>query len=66
MLGWALYLTIALITGSLMKADVGSCSLYCAIFRFWITVEKNYSKPYHFFKFWFLQQVLFFNWTKFG
>ena len=44
MRGWALYLTIALITGSLMEADIGSCSLYCRIFRFWIKVEKKLFK----------------------
>ena len=44
MLGWALYLTIALITGPLMEADIGSCSLYCGIFRFWIIVEKKLFK----------------------
>ena len=44
MLGWALYLIIALITGSLMEADIGSCSLYCGIFRFWIIVEKKLFK----------------------
>ena len=44
MQGWTLYLTTALITGSLMEADIGSCSLYCGIFRFWIIVEKKLFK----------------------
>ena len=44
MLGWALYLTIYLITGSLMEEDIGSCSLYCGIFRFWIIVEQKLFK----------------------
>ena len=43
MLGWALYLTI-LITGSLMEADIGSCSLYCEIFRFLMIVENKLLK----------------------
>ena len=43
MLGWVLYLTI-LITGSLMEADIGSCSLYCGIFRFLMIVEKKLFK----------------------
>ena len=62
MLGWTLYIMIALITGSLMEADIGSCSLYCGIFRFWIIVEKKSFKTLavslSFFKFWLLQQVL--------
>ena len=37
MLGWALYLTIPLITGS----DIGFCSLYCGILRFWINSKKE-------------------------
>ena len=41
MIGWTLYLTNALITGSLMETDIGSCSLYCGIFRFWIIAEKK-------------------------
>ena len=44
MLGWTLYLTIAPITGSLMEAYIGSSSLYCGIFRFWIIVEKKLFK----------------------
>ena len=44
MLGWALYLTIVLITESLMEVDIGSCSLYCGIFRFWIIVENKLFK----------------------
>ena len=44
MLGWALYLTIELTTGSLMEEDIGSCSLNCGIFRFWIIVEKKLFK----------------------
>ena len=42
--GWALYLTIALITGSAMEADIESCSLYCGVFRFWIIVENKLFK----------------------
>ena len=45
MQGWTLYLTIALITGSLMEADIGSCSLCCGIFRLWIITEKKLLKP---------------------
>ena len=37
MLGWALYLIIPRITGS----DIGLCSLYCGIFRFWINSKKE-------------------------
>ena len=44
MLGWVLYLTIALTTGSLMEIDIGPCSLYCGNFRFWIIVEKKLFK----------------------
>ena len=43
-MGWALYLTIALIAGSLIEADIGSCSLYCEIYRFGIIVEKKLFK----------------------
>ena len=44
MLGWTLYLTIALITESLIEADIRSCSLCCGIFRFLIIVEKKLFK----------------------
>ena len=44
MQGWAIYLTITLITGPLMEADIGSCSLYCGIFRFQIIVKKKLFK----------------------
>ena len=43
MLGWVLYLTV-LITWSLMEADIGSCSFYCGIFRFFMIVEKKLFK----------------------
>ena len=60
MLVWTLHLTIFFSTRSLMEADMGSCSLYCGVFRFWMIVGKklfktlavplsaftrNYSKP---------------------
>ena len=49
MLGWALHLTIALITESLMEADIECCSLYCEFSRFWIIVEKKLFKTFNIF-----------------
>ena len=50
MLGWVQYLAITLTTGSVMEADIGFCSLYCGVFRFWKEIIQNLSSFFIIFK----------------